>query len=276
VPKTHVTDSSALRASDAPAKVVLVAQDGAAHQMVARGLLEGVGYQVDFAVNGLEAVAAFTATPDRFAAILMGCELPRLDGYEATRVIRQLERPGARVPVIAIAASALLAEPERCLAAGMDDVLVQPIAFGLLEATLARWVDGVEPDDDPARVVDMTGLLDMDRIHMLQELPTSEGSFFAVCVESFLTRLPEDLQAIQTAVDARDRTGLVAAAHSLKGSAQNLGAAAVGRSCQALEEAAERPDHSDAAALTAALRLHVDRTVLALQAALNTPVAHAR
>jgi two-component system sensor histidine kinase/response regulator len=278
VPQTDVTDTSARCAGAARAvpRVVLVVQDTAVNQRVARGLLEGVGYQVDFAVNGLEAVAALTSTPDRFAAVLMGCELPRLDGYEATRVIRQLERPGTRVPIIALAASTALADPERCLAAGMDDVLVTPVAFDLLEAMLARWVDGVVPLEDPARVVDMSGLLDLDRIRMLQELRTGGGSFFAVCVESFLARLPEDLEAIATAVDAGDRTLLVAAAHALKGSAQNLGAAAVGRSCQALEDAAERLENSDAAALTAALRIHAERTVVALQATLDTPAAHAR
>jgi CheY-like chemotaxis protein/HPt (histidine-containing phosphotransfer) domain-containing protein len=297
VPKTNVTDmpvhgatdDSAIRrdaavtdmpgadtraSSTAATKVVLVAQDNAAaSQMVARGLLEGAGYHVDFAANGLEAVAAVTSTPGRFAAILMGCDLPRLDGYEAARVIRQLEDPGMRVPIIALAASALLAEPERCLAAGMDDVLVKPLDFALLEATLARWIDGVVPVEDPDHAVDATGLLDLDRIHMLQEIQNGESSFFAACVDSFLTRLPMDLETIEMAVDARDHQHLVAAAHSLKGSAQNLGAAEVGRTCQALEEATEPLDNSHLAELTAALRLHVERTVVALKVALHTPTA---
>jgi two-component system sensor histidine kinase/response regulator len=294
MPQAHVTDTSTrLAAADtallrgdesvdaptavepasptAPTKVVLVAQDTAVNQMLARGLLEGIGYVVEFAVNGLEAVAAATATPGRFAAILMGCELPRLDGYEATRVIRQLEGPGLRVPIIALAASAHVAESERCLAAGMDDVLVRPVDFDLLEAMLARWVDGVLPDEDPDDDLDETGLLDMERIRTLEDLQVGEGSFFAVCVQSFLARLPEDLQAIQTAVDAADPSLLVAAAHALKGSAQNLGAAEVGRSCRALEEAAERLDHSEAAELMAGLRLQAGRTVVALQAALTSP-----
>lgn len=255
-----------LRPSSTP-KTVLVAEDNAVNRMVARGVLEGLGYDVVFAGNGLEAVAAMSEAPGRFAAVLMDCQMPRLDGYEATRVIRNLEPPGVRVPVIALTGSDPDGARERCLAAGMDDFMTKPVDFELLETVLARWVDGVLPSEAPVETVDASGVLDLSRVRMLQNLVTGGGSFFTTCRDSFLLRVPADLQSIESAVRDRDHPRLFAAAHSLKGSAQNLGAAEVGRVCQLLEEAAERRDTGTAIELTAALGQQVELTSAALTAA---------
>jgi two-component system sensor histidine kinase/response regulator len=252
--------------SSPPPRTVLVAEDNAVNRMVARGVLEGLGYAVVFANNGLEAVAAITDSPSRFAAVLMDCQMPRLDGFEATRVIRKLETPGARVPVIALTASHLEDARELCLAAGMDDFMVQPIDFDLLETVLARWVDGTLPEESPGETVDSTGMLDLSRVRMLQDLATGQVSFFTTCLASFLARVPVDLENIDTAVRDCDHQGLFAAAHSLKGSAQNLGAAEVGRLCQRLEEAAECRDIGETTELTATLRRAVELTSVALNA----------
>ena len=246
-------------------RTVLVAEDNAINQLVARGVLEGLGYDVVFASNGLEAVAAMSDSPGRFAAVLMDCQMPRLDGYEATRVIRKLEPAGARIPVIALTGSDPDGARERCLDAGMDDFMLKPIDFDLLEGVLARWVDGSSPEVAPVEPVDATGLLDLHRVRMLQGLQTGEGSFFTTCLDSFLSRVPVDLQSIQTAVASRDHPGLFAAAHSLKGSAQNLGAAEVGRLCELLEAAAERRDIGEEIELAAALGPQIELTNAALK-----------
>jgi CheY-like chemotaxis protein len=260
-----------VHASSSPAsliqgRVVLVAEDNAVNRLVARGVLEGLGYVVDFANDGLEAVSAVAVAPDRYVAIIMDCAMPRLDGYEATRRIRQLETAQSRVPIVALTASILPGERERCLAAGMDDFLVKPVDFELLETILAQWVDGVLPDEVTAPV-DASGVLDLGRIQMLKDLQTGTGrSFFADCVESFLARLPIDLGAIDLAVHDADHQALARAAHALKGSAQNLGAAEVGRVCQALEAAGEQENSPEATRLSAELHQQVGRTQQALQA----------
>jgi CheY-like chemotaxis protein/HPt (histidine-containing phosphotransfer) domain-containing protein len=255
--------------------LVLVAEDNAVNRLVAGGVLENLGYQVEFAHDGLEAVDAMTRSRDRFVAVLMDCQMPRLDGFEATRVIRKMEPSGAHMPVIAMTASVLPGDRERCFEAGMDDFLTKPIDVGLLESTLARWVRGEASTTvggashaKPQEVVseeDPTGLLDLDRIRMLHGLKPGDQSFFEKFSETFVARVAGDVAAIEATIRDGDHPRLAMAAHSLKGSAQNLGAAEVGRACQALEDAGDRHDITDAPGLLLELRRQVDLTVLALR-----------
>ncbi len=249
-------------AASASPRSVLVAEDNAVNRLVARGVLEGLGYRVVFANNGLEAVTAMGAKPDQFAAVLMDCQMPRLDGYEATRVIRKLEPPGTHVPVIALTGTGSVEGRARCVEAGMDDFMLKPVDFALLETVLARWVDGVVPGPAQVEAVDPSGVLDLGRVRMLQDLETGQGSFFNACRESFLSRVPTDLESIGSALHDRDHQRLFTSAHALKGSAQNLGAAEVGRLCQLLEEAAQRGDVATASELVTTLGQQVELTAL--------------
>jgi CheY-like chemotaxis protein/HPt (histidine-containing phosphotransfer) domain-containing protein len=242
---------------------VLVAEDNAVNQLVARGMLQGLGYEVQFAHDGHEAVAAVRAAPTGFVAVLMDCQMPRLDGYEATRAIRALEAPGTRLPIIAMTASVVVGEEDRCLAAGMDDFLIKPVDFERLEATLARWIEGVEPlrlEPGPTRGL---GVLDFERIMMLQDLGPNGRSFFEQFVDTFVARLPHDVAAMRAAVLSGDPARLAEAAHLLKGSAQNLGVAEMGRTCQALEDAGLGQDLASAESLLGDLE---DQAVAAVEA----------
>jgi hypothetical protein len=110
----------------APERRILVVEDNEVNQMVAVGLLENAGYAVDVVADGVAAVEA-VHPGHGYAAVLMDCRMPRLDGYGATRAIRASEPAGQRVPIIAMTASALESERERCLEAGMDDFLTKPV-----------------------------------------------------------------------------------------------------------------------------------------------------
>ncbi len=112
---------------------VLVVEDNLVNQKVASGLLARMGVAVDVARNGLEALSLFQ--PDRYAAILMDCQMPEMDGYEATRRIRALAI-GGRLPIIALTAGASPAERTQAFAAGMDAFLAKPVRFADLETTL--------------------------------------------------------------------------------------------------------------------------------------------
>jgi PAS domain S-box-containing protein len=119
---------------------VLVVEDNAINQLVARGLLDRLGFVSDLAGNGHEALAALERTT--YAAVLMDCQMPEMDGYTATAEIRRREGKARHLPIIAMTAGALAGDEERCLAAGMDAYLPKPIDSLQLEAVLARWVVG--------------------------------------------------------------------------------------------------------------------------------------
>jgi CheY-like chemotaxis protein len=134
--------TSAPAASLAPTRGhVLAAEDNLVNRQLITRLLAKAGYTADIATTGREAVAA--AARVRYDAILMDCQMPEMDGYEATRRIRAAEAgTERRVPIIALTASALESDRNRCFGAGMDDYLSKPVKPADLSAMLARWVSG--------------------------------------------------------------------------------------------------------------------------------------
>jgi CheY-like chemotaxis protein len=117
---------------------VLVVEDNHVNQLVAAGILEYLGYTTEVAGNGLEALTSLART--HFAAVLMDCQMPEMDGYAATREIRRIEGRGPRLPIIAMTAGVSEGERERCLVAGMDDYVVKPVSPEELDAALVRWL----------------------------------------------------------------------------------------------------------------------------------------
>ena len=117
---------------------VLVAEDNPVNQRVAIRMLERLGLGADVAANGREAVQSFSRQP--YAAILMDCQMPELDGFEATARIRAREGLGQHTPIIAMTASAMRGDRERCLEAGMDDYVSKPVTIDGLRTVLARWL----------------------------------------------------------------------------------------------------------------------------------------
>ncbi|MBO3740127.1 PAS domain S-box protein [Actinoplanes flavus] len=124
---------------------ILLAEDNEINQMVAVDTLSALGYETDIAVNGAEAVEL--ASSHEYQAILMDCQMPRLDGYEATERLRHTEQPNQHTPIIAMTAGVLAEDRQRALQAGMDDFLAKPIDADKLRATLDRWI---HPDEEPA------------------------------------------------------------------------------------------------------------------------------
>ena len=128
---------------------VLVADDNPVNQKVATAMLRGAGHQVDVVSDGVEAVAAMAAR--RYAAVLMDCQMPRMDGYAATARIRADEGASRHTPIIAMTASAMESDRQRCLQAGMDDFVAKPVAMAELLAVVARWTGTVEHGRLPER-----------------------------------------------------------------------------------------------------------------------------
>lgn len=227
---------------------ILVVEDNEVNQLVARATVSRLGYAVDVVSNGVEALSATAGF--RYAAVLMDCHMPLMDGFEATRRIRQRDGMHPRLPIIAMTAGALDGDRERCLAAGMDDYLAKPVDAAALQATLVRWIPEseaaavTEPVPQPLAVPGTatsarpaaTPALDQERITMLRELGPEDGrGLLPEAAAAFRRDLPARVDALQTAVNDGDGPALARAAHALKGSAANMGAAAVAGICAELE-----------------------------------------
>jgi len=246
---------------------VLVVEDNAVNRLVASGLLEGFGCHVGTAVDGVAAVAAL-APGHLYDVVLMDCRMPRLDGYDATRAIRAQET-GPRVPIIAMTASALPGERDRCLAAGMDDFLTKPVDPTQLAQALRRWSgDGSrepEPETDPVEPETGTPeLIDLERVEMLSELVKDGVNFFERTRMSYLSRIDGTLSQVGIAVDDGDLEAARSIAHQLKGSSTNVGLNRVGAAAHLVEEAAAEGRADELPDLMDALRVEVVHGVRAL------------
>ncbi|WP_121256164.1 hybrid sensor histidine kinase/response regulator [Nocardioides ferulae] len=263
---------------------LLVVEDNAVNQLVAEGVLRRLGYDVDLAEDGAQAVAAHARDPDAYAVILMDCQMPVMDGYDATRAIRAAQGEGRRVPIVAMTAAASSEERQRCLAAGMDDFLAKPIDVQRVAETLERWTAPRAPKQDgldPVRAADPEGsarqaagpdvATPRARLSELVEQEGIAADLVLRMVGRFESSARTAAAALATAAAARDPGAVARAAHGLKGSAANLGLADLSALAAGLEEggrAGVLPADGDLAALVAAVDDGVAELLAAARAVL--------
>ena len=257
---------------------VLLVEDNEVNQMVATGLLQSLGYDVDAVGDGEAAIAALRGDHP-YDVVLMDLRMPHVDGYDATRAIRAEEAGRRRVPILAMTASALEGEQERCLAAGMDDFLTKPVDPVHLDRTLMRWTDatertaaGVEASTSSTGAQVATdpgddGVLDLARINVLHELRMDGVSFFERTAAAFSARVPTQLADLRDAAAVGDAGTLKTVAHQLKGSALNLGLPRLGAAAAALEAASGQPSSPEARACLDTVDAEASKALAALTGA---------
>lgn len=218
---------------------ILVVEDNRANQQVAVGMLERLGYTIDVAGNGQQALEAVMR--QSYDLVLMDCHMPQMDGYETTARIRALEAGKAHIPIIAMTANVQQGDSERCLAAGMDDYLPKPLKLDLIRAKLQHWLapqgcESLREMDHPC--IDLATLTSDDALdgNVFSELRESMGGAFSRLIEVFLEDIPLYLRSLEKAIAEGDGQALADLAHSVKGSARNLGANRLAAVCKQLED----------------------------------------
>ena len=215
--------------------LVLLVEDHPVNREILALQLEAIGFQTDTAADAGQAVARFGRS--RYGLVFTDIQLPGSDGYELTRRLRALEAGAgrSRAPVVALTASALSGERERCAAAGMDDVVVKPATLATLAQTLRRWLpDGLWADASAQPVAGPA--IDQSA---LDELTGGDQALNRDIVTRYLQSLGDDLEALWEALRDGDADALRRQAHRIAGASRTVGAHAVAAQATRLEQAAQ-------------------------------------
>jgi signal transduction histidine kinase/CheY-like chemotaxis protein/HPt (histidine-containing phosphotransfer) domain-containing protein len=212
---------------------VLLVEDNPVNQELALHALEFMGLHTTLAHNGVEALEQLAA--ERFDMVLMDCQMPEMDGFEATLRWRQTESArGAegRTPIVALTAGAVDGDRDRCLAAGMDDYLSKPFSLEQLQAILRRWLQPAKPKASERRVA----CVDREVLDQVKTLAPQDGeALVRKVIAIFLEDAPKRVRALREAVVRKDTEEAGRAAHALKSASANVGAIVMAESCGALE-----------------------------------------
>jgi len=229
---------------------VLLVEDNPVNLEVGAGILEILGCQVSTAVNGRAALERY-AEGD-FDIVFMDCQMPEMDGFEATAAIRDLEQDtGKRIPIVALTANAIAGDRERCLEAGMNDYLAKPFTLVQIEEVLSSWVSPGRPmpalpppvpaaapeavTKTPGEAIDPRAL---DALRALQI--AGRPDIVRKTISLYLEHAPQLLTTLKEAAASNDLDAMAYASHSLKSSSANVGAVALSAHCKALETLARQ------------------------------------
>lgn len=254
-PRSLITSYSLRELRRGNARILLV-EDNLTNQEVAKGILRRLGWNADVASDGKQAVEILEKNP--YDLVLMDVQMPEMDGYEATGVIRD-PRSGVlnhNIPIIALTAHAMTGDAERCLGAGMSDYITKPIDPADLTKVVEKWLArkvhevpesiGKELAEPPGECVlppriPPNGKLVFNREMFLQRMMGDEG-FCHEVASQFLHELPAILSALKEQFDLGNLDGVAKQAHKMKGSAANVGGEALRDASLEVEQAAKAND----------------------------------
>ncbi len=209
---------------------LLLVEDNLVNQQVAIGMLAKLGLSPDIANNGAEALEKLHSRP--YDLVLMDCQMPIMDGFEATKQLRIKEQQTDTKPitVIAMTANAMSGDREDCIAAGMDDYLSKPVKLAVLHETLDHWLNSKDDQtaspllgetETPSTMSDPNPAVDMSTIETLRDIMEDN---FNVLIDAYLTEAPKLIGQIKQAITDSTPPQLQIAAHTLKSASANMGA----------------------------------------------------
>lgn len=232
-----VSNENALKGVDLKEIKALIVEDHPINQMLVIKWLKKLGLlQIDSAMNGFDSITLLRNNSYDF--ILMDCQMPELDGYETTSLIRDMEKQmNRRTPIIAMTANAMLGEREKCIAAGMDDYLSKPLNFTQFQSCIAQWI-GARPNEAEETTtgdetyMDSSVPVDLSR---LNEFTEGDKDTEQMVIGLFLDTAYESLDRLKTAQLQESPEEWGKAAHSFKGASGNLGAMTLHSLCSEAE-----------------------------------------
>jgi two-component system sensor histidine kinase/response regulator len=215
---------------------ILVVEDTPVNQKVAIAMLRRLGYEPALVTNGRDAI--LETSVHSYDLVLMDCQMPEMDGFEATAAIRAREKiNGGHLLIVAMTAHAMQGDRERCIRAGMDDYITKPVRREALESMLTRWLSTIEGAVPVAP--DRWPILDEEILAQLVELETdSQPGLVAEVARLFTEQAPMVLNTIRHAIETHNAQALRARLHALRGTASSIGARSLAEACRGWEERA--------------------------------------
>ena len=230
---------------------LLVVEDNQVNQEVALGILDHLGYRADVAADGHSALEALGKKD--YDLVLMDCHLPGMDGYEASRRIRQPDTPvrNHAIPIIAATANAMAGDREKCLAAGMNGYVSKPLRPDALEEAIEEWTGGLPPAAEPAAAPPLSAPTAVAAIFDREDLGErvmGNQELARRIIRRFVEDMPRQIAALAGAVNSGDASQVRLLAHSIKGAAANAGGLELREAAWKLEQQGKAGDLTAAAA----------------------------
>jgi CheY-like chemotaxis protein/HPt (histidine-containing phosphotransfer) domain-containing protein len=236
-------------------KLILVAEDNIVNQKVAARQLQKLGYRADVVANGKEAVEALSRIP--YDLVFMDCQMPEMDGYEASAEIRRIEGKGKHTPIVAMTAHALGGDREKCISAGMDDYVSKPVKVEELLRVLDFFFAETS-SDEVAAIGTVSELPPVDLVRMHEAMGDNPEEFSEI-LEVYLSQMSDNLEKLETAVLGQDYRDVELIAHNCCGTSANCGITAVVAPLRELENAGREHRLAGANKLLTEIKLSFER-----------------
>jgi CheY-like chemotaxis protein/HPt (histidine-containing phosphotransfer) domain-containing protein len=263
---------------------VLIVEDYPANQLLAKRFLESVGCRVAMANNGLEAVEALKKKA--YDIVFMDCQMPVMDGYQATMEIRRLEseaEANRHIPIVALTAHALTGDRAKCLTAGMDEWVTKPFTRQEINEALQKWLPEhliipeqlpKSPDNEPAVHSNKPPAIDT---HFLQQNfnfhDADDLAFIASLKQAFRQNSEESLASLRKSILNNDAEQIRKLAHGLKSISANVGGMQLSALCKTMEQAGQHNQLQGADVLLAAIELEYARVLSGLESIVQNDIA---
>lgn len=220
--------SSQIEKNPSSTNVILVAEDNEMNQQVVRAMLKRLDYDLVIAADGAKAFAAFQAR--KFSLVLMDCQMPHVDGFQATEMMRKFEGSSHRTPIVAMTANAMKGDRDRCIQIGMDDYLSKPVRLLDLERILKKWMTV------PAALELPEGSLDLGAVDLLFDLASGgDAGILENTVGIFLNTAVEQVGEVRLLIDSGNLVAAQNLTHKFKSSCGVVGAKAAFERCELIE-----------------------------------------